>query len=360
MLDRNNYAIIMAGGIGSRFWPISTKSTPKQFLDIMGVGKTLIRQTFERFAKIIPVENIYIVTNEVYGSLVFGEIPELGENQVLLEPSAKNTAPCIAYASYKIKKENPLAVCIVAPSDHLVLNENAFLEVVERGMAFCKLNSQLLCIGIKPHRPDTGYGYIQFDENNEVEIFNVKTFTEKPNQELAQQFIESGDFLWNAGIFIWNIETITNSFEKHIPEMHNLFSGISNRLNTMAETSAITEIYPICTNISIDYGLLEKADNVKVIPGDFGWSDIGTWASLYDVYAKDENNNAINGEMVRTYNTSGCMISVPKDKLVVLNGIENIIVVESDKVLLISDIAKEQEVKQIVTNIKLEYGERFT
>ncbi|MBI1221164.1 MAG: NTP transferase domain-containing protein [Bacteroidetes bacterium] len=360
MVQKNKYAVIMAGGVGSRFWPVSTKQKPKQFIDILGTGKSLIRQTYERFRKILPSENIYIVTNTQYVDLVREHIPEMELEQIVAEPFGKNTAPCIAYASYRIAKIDPDAVCVVAPSDHLILNEDAFLEICEGGMDFCSEHDALLCIGIKPHRPDTGYGYIQQREEPVTDnIHKVKTFTEKPSLELAQTFLDSGDFLWNAGIFIWNLESILSAFETHLPEMNQLFVNAANTLGTNKETETIASAYQMCTNISIDYGVLEKADNAFVYPGDFGWSDLGTWSSLYDVHKKDNNENAINGKLVNAIDSRGNMIAVPDSKLVVVNGVENLIIVESEKVLLVCDRSREQEVKQIVTDIKLKYGEKF-
>ncbi len=354
------YVVIMAGGIGSRFWPLSKTSHPKQFLDILGTGKSLITQTFERFNKLVPAERIFVVTNQIYIDLVKEHLPQLPHDNILGEPSAKNTAPCIAYATYKIRKINPDACCVVAPSDHLILNEQQFLDDITTALQFSANNEALVSLGIKPTRPDTGYGYIQFLEaKNEHDVHKVKTFTEKPNHELAQKFIESGEFLWNAGIFIWSIGAIVNSFDKFLPELSANFESIEAELNTPAETEAITRVYPLSNSISIDYGVLEKADNVYVIPCDFGWSDLGTWSSLYEVHDKDEHGNAINASTAELYDTRNCMIDVPKGKLIVINGLEDKIIVDTDKVLLICDKSREQEVKQIVTNIKLKLGEKY-
>jgi len=350
----------MAGGVGSRFWPVSTKRKPKQFIDILGTGKSLLRQTYERFRKIIPAENIFIVTNEMYVDLVRQHIPEMDLSQIVAEPFAKNTAPCIAYANQRILKLDTEAVCIVAPSDHLILQEDAFLNICNDGMQFCSEKDALLCIGIKPHRPDTGYGYIQHKEETVSEnIHQVKIFTEKPTLELAQTFMDSGDFLWNAGIFIWNIGSIQAAFEAYLPEINQLFANAAYSIGTDKEVETIANTYQLCTNISIDYGILEKADNTFVYPGDFGWSDLGTWSSLYDIYEKDEHENAINGRLVNTVDASGNMICVPEDKMVVVNGVNNLIIVESEKVLLITDRSREQEVKQIVTDMKLKYGDKY-
>ncbi len=361
MQQKNTYAVIMAGGVGSRFWPVSTKQHPKQFIDIMGTGKSLIRQTYERFLKIVPAENIYVVTNKSYNDLVKKHIPELKDQQILGEPSARNTAPCIAYASHKINKIDPEACIIVAPSDHLILDETSFVSICQEGLEYVSDKDVLLCMGIKPHRPDTGYGYIQFkEEEGETPIRKVKTFTEKPSADLAKTFLDSGDFLWNAGIFIWNGRAISKAFGEHLPDMQALFEGIQADINTPNEDAALAKAYPMCTNISIDYGVLEKADNVYVYPGDFGWSDLGTWASLYDVHEKDKDQNAVNGKRVERYDAQGNMICVPDDKLVVLNGVENLIVVDSPNALLICEKSREQEVKQIVTDAKLKYGEKYS
>ena len=360
MDQKHKYAVIMAGGVGSRFWPVSTKKKPKQFIDILGTGKSLLRQTYERFRKIIPAENIFIVTNELYVDLVRQHIPEMDLSQIVAEPFAKNTAPCIAYANQRILKLDPEAVCIVAPSDHLILQEDAFITICNDGMEFASSHDALLCIGIKPHRPDTGYGYIQHKEEMvEENIHQVKTFTEKPTLELAQTFMDSGDFLWNAGIFIWNIQSIQAAFEAYLPEINQLFTNAAYSIGTEKEEETIANTYQLCTNISIDYGVLEKASNAFVYPGDFGWSDLGTWSSLYDVYDKDDQNNAVNGRLVNAVDAEGNMICVPDDKMVVVNGVNNLIIVESDKVLLITDRSREQEVKQIVTDMKLKYGDKY-
>jgi mannose-1-phosphate guanylyltransferase len=354
------YVVIMAGGIGSRFWPLSKSSHPKQFLDILGTGQSLIRQTFERFKKMVPEDRIFVVTNKNYIGLVKEHLPELPHENILGEPSAKNTAPCIAYATYKIKKLNPNACCVVAPSDHLILNEQQFLDDIKTALEFSEQNDALVSLGIKPTRPDTGYGYIQFLGHDDGDgIHKVKTFTEKPDLELAQKFVESGEFLWNAGIFIWSIKSIVNSFEKYLPDISGNFESIEDELNTTQETDAINNIYPLSNSISIDYGILEKANNVFVIPCDFGWSDLGTWSSLYEVHDKDENENAINAGHYELYDTKNCMIDVPKGKLIVINGLEDKIIVDTDKVLLICDKSREQEVKQIVTNLKLKLGDKY-
>lgn len=350
----------MAGGVGSRFWPVSTKSKPKQFIDILGTGKSLLRQTYDRFLEILPAENIFVVTNEIYVDLVKEHIPGFADNQIIAEPFAKNTAPCIAYATQRIKQINPNAVCVVAPSDHLILDSPVFVTICNEALSFCENNDALLCIGIKPHRPDTGYGYIQYlDDSNAGNIYPVKTFTEKPDLELAKTFLESGDFLWNAGIFVWHVNCILKAFEKHLPEMHQLFDNASYSEGSTKEKGEMATVYQLCNSISIDYGVLEKAENAFVLPGDFGWSDLGTWASLYDVFEKDNQNNAVNGELVTVVESSGNMICVPKERLVVVNGVNDLIIVESEKVLLITERSREQEVKKIVAEVKQKYGEGY-
>lgn len=362
--NKNHYAIIMAGGIGSRFWPYSRTQRPKQFLDILGTGKTLLQSTYERFLKCFEKDNIYIVTNLSYIPLVKEQIPDISDFCVLGEPSAKNTAACIAYASSKIHKINTHGLCVVAPSDHLILDETAFMHNVDEGLAYAQKHDALITLGIRPSRPDTGYGYIQYhDDNGADHIYKVKTFTEKPTHELAQTFIDSGDFLWNAGIFIWSGSAIRAAFKELMPEHYELFNQASKSFGTPDETAIIQSIYEQCRAISIDYGILEKANNVFVIPSDFGWSDLGTWTSLYENFShKDDNRNVLDGRHIHVYNTSDCMVSshAAKGKVVVLNSVHNIIVVDTDDVLMICDKNKEQEVKQMVADIKIKYDEKYT
>lgn len=360
MNQKHKFAVIMAGGVGSRFWPVSTKSKPKQFIDILGTGKSLLRQTYDRFLEIIPAENIFVVTNEIYIDLVKEHIPGFADSQIISEPFAKNTAPCIAYATQRIKQINPDAVCVVAPSDHLILDNTSFYKICEEAISFSETNDALLCIGIKPHRPDTGYGYIQYlDESSSGQIYPVKTFTEKPDLELAKTFLESGDFLWNAGIFVWHVNSILHAFEKYLPEMYQLFENVGYSGGSEKEKIEMATVYQLCNSISIDYGILEKADNAFVLPGDFGWSDLGTWASLYDVFEKDSQNNAVNGSLVNMVESSGNMVCVPHNRMVVVNGVNDLIIVESDKVLLITERSREQEVKKIVAEVKQKYGEGY-
>lgn len=361
MQDKNKYAIIMAGGIGSRFWPLSKTSYPKQFLDILGIGQTLIQQTYARFLKICPAENIYIVTNESYRALVNEQIPSLSNNQILGEPIAKNTAPCIAYACNKINKLNPDALIAVAPSDHLILNEAEFIKQINQALSLSMNHDFLITLGIKPTRPDTGYGYIQYVENTgDAAHYKVKTFTEKPNLELAKTFIQSGDFLWNAGIFVWSSKSILTAFEKFLPEMNEIFKEGKKFYNTENEATFISTAYTQCSNISIDYGIMEKANNVQVFATDFGWSDLGTWGSLYTVLEKDYVGNAVVfPKNVVMYDSSNCMVNTHPEKLVVIKGLDDFIVVDSGDVLLVCPKSQEQEIKQIVADIKMKKGDKY-
>ncbi len=351
----------MAGGIGSRFWPISRTAHPKQFIDILGTGKTLIQQTYDRFLKILPAENIFILTNEIYCDLVLQQIPSMDKSRILCEPVMRNTAPCIAYGCHKIEKLNPEAAIVVAPSDHLILDTEEFVKSIRKSLETASENDCLITLGIKPSRPDTGYGYIQYNTKKiDEDFFKVKTFTEKPNVDLARTFIQSGDFLWNAGIFVWSVKNILNSFKKYLPEINDIFNEGAQLYNTDKETEFIQAAFTQCTNISIDYGILEKADNVYVLPSEFGWSDLGTWASVYELSDKDYVGNAvIPSERVIMYDSSNCMVNVPEGKLVVLQGLHDFIVVEDNNTLLICPRDQEQAVKQIVTDIKQRFGADF-
>jgi mannose-1-phosphate guanylyltransferase len=364
-MNKKNFCIIMAGGIGSRFWPLSRSQKPKQFLDILGTGKTLIQQTFDRFSQIIPKENILIVTNEEYGEIVLAQLPGIGKEQVLLEPMRRNTAPCIAYANYKIHEIDSEASIVVAPSDHLILKEQDFLNVVKKGLDFVAQNDALLTLGIQPSRPETGYGYIQINGQKEGEIVvnqsfrKVKTFTEKPDLKMAKVFLESGDFFWNSGIFFWSLKSISNAFGKYLQEVDSLFKEGAGIYNTPGEHDFISDTYPKCKNISIDYGIMEKAENVHVLCADFGWSDLGTWGSLYDMSSKDKSGNAVQGKNVFSYDTTNCIINLPNDKLAVIQGLCDCIVVDSDNILLICRKEDEQKIKQFVNDVRLEKGDDF-
>lgn len=351
----------MAGGIGSRFWPISRTAHPKQFIDILGTGKTLIQHTYDRFLKIVPKENIFVVTNEIYISLVKQQLPELTNQQILAEPVMRNTAPCIAYGCHKISHINPDASIVVAPSDHLIVDTEGFIKCINQSLETAKNNDCLITLGIKPSRPDTGYGYIQFNTQTLDQDFKrVKTFTEKPNVELAKTFIQSGEFLWNAGIFIWSAKSILKAFESYLPDINDIFKEGDSVYNTPEEHNFIHSAYYQCTNISIDYGIMEKAESVYVLPSEFGWSDLGTWASVYDLAEKDYVGNAvIPSEKVIMYDSSNCMVNMPKGKLVILQGLHDFIVVEDNNTLLICPRDEEQNVKKLVADVKQRFGNEF-
>lgn len=278
--NKDNFCVIMGGGIGSRFWPFSRKTLPKQFLDFFGTGRSLLQQTFDRFNKVIPTENILIVTNDLYADLVKEQLPELNPEQILLEPTRRNTAPCIAWAAYHIRALNPNANIVVAPSDHLILKEGEFLDAIEKGLTFVSQSEKLLTLGIKPNRPETGYGYIQIAEQAGDNFYKVKTFTEKPELELAKVFVESGEFYWNSGLFMWNVNSVIKAVEALLPELASKLIPGKDVYGTPAEKAFIDENFPACPNVSVDFGIMEKADNVYVSLGDFGWSDLGTWGFI--------------------------------------------------------------------------------
>lgn len=360
-MNPNYYCVIMAGGVGARFWPMSKTARPKQFIDILGTGETLIQTTFKRFKKICPAENIYIVTSEIYRDLVKKHLPEISDEQILGEPMRRNTAPCIAYANYKILNKNPDANIVVAPSDHIILKQDNFTEAILAGLNATANNDWLLTLGIKPTRPDTGYGYIQFDDSNAVDkrISKVKTFTEKPQLELAESFLKSGDFLWNSGIFIWRLKSIMKAFDTYLPEIKDVFKEGNGKYDTPEENTFISKAYTIVRNVSIDYGIMEKAGNVFVLSADLGWSDLGTWGSLYENRPKDKRGNAIVGDNVMAYDLKGCVVNIPKGKLVVLQGLEDYIVAEEDNVLLVCRKQDEQEIRRFVNDVRVEKGEDF-
>jgi mannose-1-phosphate guanylyltransferase len=359
-MKKNTYAAIMAGGIGSRFWPASRTSVPKQFLDIIGTGRTLIQATYDRFLKICPKENIFILTHTDYVSLVKEQLPDLTDEQILTEPARKNTAPCIAYSAFKINKINPDANIIVAPSDHIILNEEEFVRIADLAVDFVSKNNALATLGIRPTRPDTGYGYIQFyEEEASPGIHKVKTFTEKPQKEVAKQFLASGDFLWNGGIFIWNVKTILSSLEKNLLEVYDAFVEAEPSILSENEKEAVEKAFITCPSISIDYGVMEKASNVYTLPSSFGWSDLGTWASLYAEKEKDYLKNAVNGKNVVVYDSNNNIINVPNEKLVVIQGLENFIVVDTDDVLLICSKDEEQRIKEFTHDIKMKKGDKY-
>ncbi len=349
----------MAGGVGSRFWPMSTQKYPKQFQDILGTGRTMIQQTYDRISKIVPAENVYVITSKEYIPLTQQQLPELEPENIVGEPMMKNTAACNIYMARKIADKNPNANIIVLPADHLILNETVFLQKLELALTVADREDYLITLGINPTRPETGYGYIQFVENEESDFYKVKTFTEKPDLEIARTFLESGDFLWNAGIFIWNVKSILSAFEKYLNEMAQHFATCE--YNTSGEEQCIDIIYPKVSKISIDNGILEKARNVYVIPADVGWSDLGTWTSIYENSEKDENKNASKSRHILTYNSKGNIINLKnKNKAVIIDGLKNYIVVDTEKALLICPRANDQLIKDYVQDLKtLKKGDNF-
>ena len=348
----------MAGGIGSRFWPMSTQKFPKQFHDILGTGRTMIQQTFDRIKQAVPIENIFVITNTEYAELSHQQLPELPIENIVGEPMMKNTAACNIYMVNKIADLNPDANVIVLPADHLILKENAFLEKVNQAFDFASKNDVLITLGITPTRPDTGYGYIQFSEKQDSDFYKVKTFTEKPNLEIAKSFIETGDFLWNAGIFIWNVKSIQKAFAEYLPEMTQEF--VSCEYNSDREIVCIETIYPKVEKISIDNGILEKAKNVYVIPADLGWSDLGTWTSVYENSEKNEDNNSINSKTVLTYNSKNNVVRIKKGKAAIIDGLEDYIVVDTEKALLICPRDNDQLIKNYVLDLKnFKKGEKY-
>lgn len=355
----NSYCVIMGGGIGSRFWPFSRETRPKQFLDFFGTGRSLLQSTFDRFNQIIPAENIFIVTNDLYAELVKEQLPKLKDDQILLEPTRRNTAPCIAFAAYHIYAINPNANIVVAPSDHLILKESHFLETIKLGLDFVEKSPSLLTLGIKPSRPETGYGYIQSEELGDGLFQKVKAFTEKPNFELAKVFYQSGEFYWNSGIFLWNVKTILDAFRTYLPEITIRFDAGIQHFNTNQEKTFINDHFPTCPNISIDYGIMEKANNVYMLCAEFGWSDLGTWGSLYDLADKDDRQNVVLKCNAAFYESTDNIVTLPEGKLAVIQGLVDYIVVESNNVLLICKKSEEQRIKQFVADAKLKHEDEY-
>ena len=381
---KNNYCVIMAGGVGSRFWPFSRNHKPKQFLDFFGTGRSLLQMTIDRFRPIVPIENILIVTNVLYRDQVLEQIPNLRSEQVLCEPARRNTAPCIAYAVAHISamerrkaqlenRESDMSKVkiVVAPSDHLILQEEKFRQTIQEGFDFIEKNDSLLTLGMKPTRPETGYGYIQRGEEAKgeeakgeeargEEIYKVKAFTEKPNLELAKVFLESGDFLWNSGIFLWSLDSIRSAFRTFLPEIASKFKEGEDKMGTAAEEEFIQDMFPTCPSISIDYGVMEKAQNVYVMPSDFGWSDLGTWGSLYELSEKDENENVTLHSDATYYDSHGNIVTLPKGHLAVVQGLEDCIIAESDGVLLICKRDAEQQIRQFFMDAEIQFGGKFS
>jgi mannose-1-phosphate guanylyltransferase len=350
-MNKNYYAIIMAGGVGSRFWPVSTADFPKQFHDMLGAGETLIQKTFSRLSKIVPAENILVLTNERYNDIVLSQLPLIKQEQVLLEPAMRNTAPCILYATLKIKKQNPNAVMVVAPSDHWIEDEQSFADNLKACFDFSAQEDALLTLGIQPTFPNTGFGYIEFDKSDQNPIKKVNQFREKPNYETAKQFLASGNFLWNGGIFIWSVQAILSAFEKFQPQMTALFEKGNASYNTSSESEFINENYADAENVSIDYAVMEKANNVFVLPATFDWNDLGTWGSLHDKLDKDDQNNSVVNATVLLENASNNIIRSDAKKTVVIDGLHDYIIVDNQDVLLIYPKSKEQDIKQIVAKL---------
>jgi len=357
-MNKDNYAIIMAGGIGSRFWPISTAKTPKQFHDMLGTGDSLIQKTFKRLEALVPSENVIIATNKSYEDLVLQQLPKVKKQQLFLEPAMRNTAPCILATALKVYNLNPNAVLLIAPSDHWIEDENEFLNTIQTSFDACTKNGFLMTLGIKPSSPNTGYGYIQH-EQEAAAIKKVKKFTEKPQLEKAKEFLKQGDYLWNAGIFVWTAKSILKAFEEFLPDMYALFAKGEKTWNTEAEQGFIDTNYADAQNISIDFGIIEKANNVHVLPVDFGWNDLGTWASLYSKKSKDEISNVSIGGKTLYRNATGNIVKTQNHKHVVIQGLDNFIVAEKDGVLLICPKEDEQDIKEIVSDAKKEFGSDF-
>lgn len=352
----------MAGGIGSRFWPFSRNDRPKQFLDFFGTGRSLLQMTVDRFRSLIPIENILIVTNATYRDLILEQIPDLHSSQILCEPCRRNTAPCIAYAVERIAATTNEANIVVAPSDHLILDEKHFVEIISKGLQFISDHDALLTLGMRPTRPETGYGYIQVETQNATTdgaVSPVKTFTEKPNLDLAKVFVESGEFLWNSGMFLWNLKSIRNAFNTYLPEVAEKFANGTGILGTEKEKEFIEEYFPQCPNISIDYGIMEKAHNVYCMSADFGWSDLGTWGSLYDISKKDNNKNVSIHSEALFYNSENNVVTLESGKLAVIEGLKDYIVAESDGVLLICRKQEEQSIRQIVNDVQVKYNGKY-
>ena len=354
---QDNYCIIMAGGVGSRFWPFSTNKQPKQFLDFLGTGRSLLRMTFDRLEGIIPNENIFVVTNKYYKEQILQQLPELSENQVLLEPLRRNTAPCIAYATYKIYKMNPSAKLLVLPSDHLITNEKEYTKVINAGLDFISKEHLLFTLGMKPTRPETGYGYIQM-EMGSSNLRKVKTFTEKPNLEMAKIFVSMGDFVWNSGMFLWRADVIIKEFEKYLPELADKFESGNDVYNTVEEQLFIDKIYPLCQNVSIDYGIMEKSSNVYVMQADFGWSDLGTWNSFYDISDKDGNYNVVNGNSL-LYDANNNIVILPKGELAVVDGLDGYLIARNNNVLLICKRDEEAKIRQFVQDAEEKFKDEY-
>lgn len=359
-MNPNFYAVIMAGGVGSRFWPVSTGAFPKQFHDMLGAGQTLLQKTYSRMAKFIPENNILILTNEMYKDLVSQQIPQISSENIILEPCMRNTAPCILYASMKIEKRNPNAVMIIAPSDHWIEQEAVFQEDIEKCFTFCRRENMLMTLGITPAFPNTGYGYIQYDTTSTEIAKPVLQFTEKPNYNTAKQFLEEGNYLWNAGIFVWNVQSVITAYKTLQPQMYELFEKGKKFYNTEEEYIFIKQNYEKAENISVDYAIMENSTNISVFPANFDWNDLGTWGSLYDKLSKDEQKNAVVNAKGLFKNSCNNIVRTDKDKVVIIDGIENYIIVDKPSVLMIFPKSKEQEIKELLTEVKDKFGNEFS
>lgn len=356
---KNNYAVIMAGGIGSRFWPVSTSEFPKQFHDMLGTGQTLLQKTFSRLNRFVPKEHIFVLTNAKYTNLVLEQLPEISLNQVVPEPAMRNTGPCILYAALKIQKENTEAKMIVAPSDHWIEDEDAFANDIKQAFDFCNRHDALMTLGIKPTFPNTGYGYIEYDKSDTQTIKKVNQFREKPDYQTAKSFISQGNFLWNAGIFVWSVNSVINAFESNQPTLFELFKKGLPVYNTSGEKQFITENYAKAENISVDYAIMEQSENVYVLPASFDWSDLGTWGSLFDELPKDENNNVVVNSRVLAKDSKGNIIRTMPGKIVVVENINNYIIVDKDDVLLIFPKDREQDIKILQKTVKDTFGDEY-
>ncbi len=359
-MQKHNYAVMLAGGIGSRFWPVSRSKLPKQFLDILGIGKSLMQMTYERLLLSFPADKIFVITNESYGAIAKKQLPDLKDEYLLLEPARKNTAPGIAYACHKILSIDTNSSVVITPSDHVILKEDEYAKALQQALKVVEKRDIIITLGIRPTRPDTGYGYIQYIEDKEdAGVFKVKTFVEKPPLDIATTFFLSGDFLWNAGIFISNVRTLLNAYHHYLPEVNDTFKEIKKVYNTLGEKEFVSKAFSMCPNVSIDTAIMEKAKNVSVIPAQFGWSDLGTWASLYEQYEKDYLGNAVSGKNVMMYDSTNCMVMVPEKKMVVLQGLDEYIIVDTEEVLLICRKDQEQEIKQMVADLKRKKRDRY-